>query len=158
MTRGKSGPRSRAQRAKVRVKAGDKIAQAELVRQFFAPLLDQRRRREDQHAPGHLAQQVFLEHQARLDRLAQADLVAQQAAPPKAAQRRLRGFDLVIERSKVEAVQAGQLVKAGHQHQPLGLQPQKVAFAVNKHPGGDGVEDTVSAGRKTDVKSRLIHI
>ncbi len=68
-----------------------------------------------------LAQEVLLEHQARLDRLAQANLIAQQPPATEAAQSDLGGPDLVVKRDKTKPLQAEQLVKTGHERQPLGL-------------------------------------
>ena len=49
-----------------------------LARHLVAPLADQRRRRQDQDAFGHAAQDVFLQHHPGLDGLAETDLVGQQ--------------------------------------------------------------------------------
>ena len=66
-----------------------------LRRHLVPPLPDQRRRRQDQHALGHAAQQVFFEHHPGLDRLAEADLVGEQHAAAELLEHLAHGLDLV---------------------------------------------------------------
>ena len=61
----------------------DREVQAELLRHLLAPLQRQRRRAYDQHPPGPVSQQHLLDHQAGLDRLAQADIVGDQQVHPR---------------------------------------------------------------------------
>ena len=55
--------------------------EAELVAQFFLPLVHQRRHSEHEEPLHHAARQQFFEHQAGLDGLAQTHFVGQQSAP-----------------------------------------------------------------------------
>jgi hypothetical protein len=63
----------------------DEIAQAKLLFHLLTPLLHQAVRRDNQHSLDHLPRQIFLDDQAGLNRLAQTNLIAQQATPPEAA-------------------------------------------------------------------------
>src|SRR5881409_4063268 len=67
----------------------------ELGRHLLLPLADQRRWRQDEHALDHATQEIFFEHHAGFDRLAQANLVGQQDAPAKLFEYFAHGFSLV---------------------------------------------------------------
>jgi len=64
-------------------------------------------------------------------------------------------FHLVAERLKIEAVQADQFVKAGDEHQALGLELEPVRAWTRQGSIGDGVEDGVGAGQQAHVISRF---
>ena len=81
--------------------------------QLFAPLADQRSRREHQHALGHAAQRIFLEHHAGLDRLAEPDLIGKQNAATELLEHLAHRFDLMQQRLDAgEMRQAQELVEA----------------------------------------------
>ena len=132
-------PGVRAQAAEGLVVGGDKVEDIELGGQLLAPLLDQPGRRQDQHALHHLAQQVFLEHQAGLDGLAQPHLVAEQPPAVEAAQGSAGGPDLVVEGREADGVQGEQVVEAGDQRQPLGHQLEAIGLQI--HPWRDSGQD-----------------
>ena len=70
-------------------------SQAEFGLQFFPPLPDQRGWRQHQHTLRHAAQRIFLEHHARLDGLAEADLVGEQDTAAELLQNLPHGLDLM---------------------------------------------------------------
>ena len=82
--------------AKQRVVRGH-AGNIELGLQFLAPLSDQRGGDQHQHALDHAAQQIFLEHHACLDGLAEAHLVGEQHAAAKLFQYLAHGLGLVPE-------------------------------------------------------------
>ncbi len=114
------------QRPKCIVRVGDKAGEAKFRGQFLAPLFHQTGRRQDEHAFDHLTHKVFLQDQTGLDRLAQADLIAQQTPTAEAAQHRACGADLVVKRLEVKRIQTDKIVEAGHQLQLIGHQLQLV--------------------------------
>ena len=88
--------------------AGD----VELGLQLLAPLPDQRRRHQHQHALGHAAQQVLLQHHPGLDGLAEPDLVGQQHPAAELLQHLAHGLDLIPEGlDPAQMRQAQQLVE-----------------------------------------------
>ena len=82
--------------AKQRVVRGH-AGNIELGLQFLAPLSDQRGGDQHQHALDHAAQQIFLEHHACLDGLAEAHFVGEQHAAAKLFQYLAHGLGLVPE-------------------------------------------------------------
>jgi hypothetical protein len=98
-----------AQRCVLRGRAGE----AEFRLQLLAPLPDQRSRHQHQHALGHATQQVFLEHHAGLDRLAETDLIGEEHAAVELLEHLAHGLDLVPERLDADEMrQAEKLVEA----------------------------------------------
>ena len=107
--------------------AGD----VELGLQLLAPLPHQRRRRQHQHALDHAAQQVFLEHHAGLDSLAEPDFVRQQYAAAELFQHLAHGLDLMAEGfDPMQMGQAQQLVEALRQAEMGEALAQPVPSAV----------------------------
>ena len=89
--------------------AGD----VELGLELLAPLPDQRRRGQHQHALDHAAQQVLLEHHAGFDGLAEPDLVGEQHPAAELLEHLAHGLDLVPEGlDAAQMRQAEQLVEA----------------------------------------------
>jgi hypothetical protein len=87
-------------------------AHVELRSHFFLPLADQRRRRQDQDALDHAAQQIFFEHHTGFHRFAEADLIGQQDAPVKLFQHFAHRFDLIpVGLHAMQHRQAQQLIK-----------------------------------------------
>ena len=82
-----------------------------LVRQLFAPLFGERRRRQDQHRTHQAALDQLLHHNASFDRLAQAYFIGQQRPPAHVAQGADRRFDLVLIMLDRQLFQTKQLVK-----------------------------------------------
>jgi hypothetical protein len=62
------------------VAVDDAELQAELLAHLVAPLDLQRSRAHDHHGPDAMAEDQLLEHQARLDRLAEPDIVGSETA------------------------------------------------------------------------------
>ena len=111
---------------------------AELGRHFVAPLPDQGGRGEDQDPFGHAAQDVFLQHHPRLDRLAKPDLVGQQHPAAILLQHLADGLDLIPMRlHPLQRRQAEKLVEPLEQ-----AQPHKFAAQVER----DGVAVRIGAG------------
>jgi hypothetical protein len=106
--------------------------------QFFAPLLHQAGRGQNEDALGHLAHHIFFDDEAGLDGFAQTDLIAQHAAPAKAAQNGLGGFDLVGERVEVEVVEADEFVEAADEQHAGGGELQAVGLGGEKLLVGNG--------------------
>ena len=98
-------PESRRVLAQQGIIAGGK-RHVELGRHLFLPLTDQRRRRQDEHALDHATQQVFFEHHAGFDGLAQTNFVGQQDTPTKLFEHLAHRLDLIPVRR--DAVQGGQ--------------------------------------------------
>src|SRR5208283_5190107 len=69
----------------------------ELPAHFSLPLLDERRRHQDEDRPDQTSDHQFGENQASLDGLAQANLIAQHGPAAKTAQDGLDGADLMLE-------------------------------------------------------------
>ena len=88
------GPKRLRLVAQERVISG-RECKTEFGLQFFAPLADQRSRREDQAALGHAAQRIFLEYHARFDRLAEPDLIGKQNATTELLEHLSHRFDLM---------------------------------------------------------------
>ena len=133
-------PRLRARRAKVRVGRCDESRQPKFDRQFLAPLLHQRRGRHHHQALHDVARQILLDHQSRLDCFAQPHLVAKHPASAKTPQHDLRGARLIIERLKLQQVEADQLIEPAHQLRVFRLQPQAIQLAAGKLPRADSLE------------------
>ena len=88
------GPKRLRLVAQERVISG-RECKTEFGLQFFAPLADERSRREDQNALGHAAQRIFLEYHARFDRLAEPDLIGKQNATTELLEHLAHRFDLM---------------------------------------------------------------
>ena len=118
-----------AEGAELRVVVGNAL-DAELVRHLFLPLAYQRWRGEDQHLARQPAQQQLLQHQAGLDRLAQAHLVAEEGAPPHSAEHLPGGVylervfrhvaDGLQAKERVEALDEGEVLRAQVQPEERG--------------------------------------
>ena len=138
---------------------GGRAGDVELGLQLLAPLPDQRRRRQHEHALDHAAQQVLLEHHAGLDGLAEPDLVGEQHPAAKLLEHLAHGLDLVPEGfDAAQMRQAEQLVEALRQAemgealaQPV---PAAVAFRRACHGGQERREIELGAERDIDVDPR----
>ena len=74
---------------------GGREGKTEFGLQLFAPLADERSRREHQGALGHAAQRIFLEHHAGFDRLAEPDFIGKQNATTELLEHLAHRFDLM---------------------------------------------------------------
>jgi hypothetical protein len=135
---GKFAPGVVAGGAERLVAVSHELVQAKFLDQFFAPLLHQAGRREDEDTFGHLAKQIFLDDQAGFDGFAQANLITQHAAPAEAAQRRMGGFKLVRKGLKVEVVQADEFVEATDEQHVGGGKLQAVSLRIEELLVGNG--------------------
>ena len=87
--------------------------ESELAAHLSLPLLDQRRRHQDERRPRQSAQVQLIQNKARFNSLPQTHLVAQQGASAKAAQHGLGRADLVLEQFHVaHQRQADEAVKS----------------------------------------------
>ena len=112
---------------------GHHEVELELLPQLGAPLLAQRRRHQHQRGAHRSAQQIFLEHDAGLDGLAESDLVRQDRAPVELA------HDLEARAHLVrKALDPAQRIQGD---QPLGLGPSRPAL---------GLDPQVEVGRGSD--------
>ena len=103
----------------------------ELVLQLFAPLPDERRRHQHQHALGHAAQQVFLQHHPGLDGLAEPDLVRQQHPAAEPLQHLAHALHLVGERfDAAQMRKAQQFVETLRQAEMAEPLPQSIPATV----------------------------
>jgi hypothetical protein len=128
--------------------------EAELGLQLLAPLPDQRGGDENQHALGHAAQRVFLQHHAGLDRLAQADLVGEQHAAAELLQDFAHGLDLMPQRLDADDLrQAQELVESLREMQMGEALAQLPPAAVRLGPMRDRAQHGREVGldRKVDV-------
>ena len=92
---------------------------AEFSRHLVAPLADQGGRAQDQHALGHAAQDVFLQHHPGLDGLAEPDLVGQQHPAAILLEHLADGFGLIpVRLNALQRRQAEQFVEPLEQTQP----------------------------------------
>ena len=157
ISRGWLQKRSGSSRNSRVVRAGAR--DVELVLQLFAPLPDERRRHQHQHALGHAAQQVFLQHHPGLDGLAEPDLVRQQHPAAEPLQHLAYGLHLVGERfDAAQMRQAQQLVETLRQAEMAEPLPQPIPPTVR--PGRavrcrqQGREIEFDLERDVDVEQR----
>ena len=144
-----------AQQRIVRAGARD----VELALQLFAPLPDERRRHQHQHALGHAAQQVFLQHHPGLDGLAEPDLVRQQHPAAEPLQYLAYGLHLVGERfDAAQMRQAQQLVEPLRQTEMAEPLPQPIPPTVRPRQAArcrqQGREIEFDLERDVDVEQR----
>ncbi len=130
--------------------AGD----VELGLELLAPLADQRRRHQHQHVLDHSAQQVFLEHHAGLDGLAEPDFVGQQHPAAELLEHLAHRLDLVPEGLDVAQVgQAQQLVEALRQAEVSEALAQLVPICVILGPAlhGGAQERKIELDRERNI-------
>ena len=97
----------------------------ELAPHFPLPLLDQRRRHEDQDRTGQSPDHQLRQDEPGLDRLAQADFIAQHGPAAEPPQDGLGRADLVLEQLDVaDQGERDQPVEPGMRGQPSGLERQ----------------------------------
>ena len=111
--------------------ARDDEVELELLAQLLGPLLAQRRRREHERGADLAAQQVLLEDDAGLDRLAESDLVGEERAPAQVAHHLQRRLELVRE-----ALDAAQRVE---RQEPVGRRPRREPLGAIA--GGEAARD-----------------
>ena len=120
--------------------------QAELLPHLVLPLQRQARRADDDHRPGAVPQQQFLEDQARLDGLAEAHVVSEQQVRPRGLQRAPQRLELVglDVRPAAERRLEGVAVRRGDR-----------APADGVHEGGERVR-VVEAVRADRLRQALV--
>ena len=97
----------------------------ELAPHFPLPLLDQRRRHEDQDRSGQPSDHQLRQDEPGLDRFAQADFIAQHGPAAEPPQDSLGGADLVLEQLDVaHQGERDEPVEPGMCRQPSGLDRQ----------------------------------
>ena len=104
---------------------------------------------EDQHPIHHLAQEILLQHQPGLNRLAQPHFVGQQPPPTKLAQHHPGRPNLVVEGGEVDGVQGQEVIETGHQLQPVGHQLELVEVQICPLARAGRGENLLRAGQQT---------
>src|SRR5207237_1198042 len=104
----------------------------ELLLELALPLAHERGGRQDQHAAGEAADRQFFIDDARLDRLAEADLVGEDGAAAHVAQHALGHVDLVGQLLDRVGVERDQPVEAGDEGDALRLAPQLVPGTIGR--------------------------
>jgi len=100
--------------------AGDGEVEPELFPQLIRPLVEEDRRDKDEDATGEAAQHELKRDEPCLDRLAEADLVAEQDTAAVTGKRGVCGGNLMAERDDGAAgVRRQQPIEAGHDRQSL---------------------------------------
>jgi hypothetical protein len=121
-------PRLRPERHRIlpqKCVVGGGTVDAEFFRHLLAPLSHQWRRHQDQDALSHTAQQILLEDHARLDGLAQADLVRQQHPAAILLEHLADRLNLIpVRLDAAQGGQAQQFVKTFHQPELRQLRAQ----------------------------------
>jgi len=134
---------------------GRRAGQTELGRHLLAPLPDQRCRSEHQHALGHAAQGILLQHHAGLDGLAEADLVGEQDPSAELFQHLANGLDLVPQGLDTgEMRQAEKLVEALREAEmsKAFAQPRKAAAGLGRLFQGGDQRCRIELDRERDVE------
>ena len=125
--------------AKGLILVGSKV-QAELLGELLLPLLHQGRRGYDEDTLYQAAQQVLLQHQASLDGLAQAHLVAQDGPAAEATQHGGGRLQLVGEGREAHGVGGQEDVEALYQGQLFGPEAQLQAWAIHAAAQGQTLQ------------------
>ena len=111
----RQGLASKPRRLRRRVRAGpvdDVEAERELVAHLLLPLRAERRRAEDQDAPHAAAQDQLGQDEARLDRLAEPDVVGEEERDPRHPQR-------LEQRHELEVLDLDGAVEGRRERKPL---------------------------------------
>ena len=114
----------------------DDEVQAELLAHLVAPLQGQARRAHDDDRAGPVAQEELLDDQARLDGLAQADVVGQQ-------QIGARGRERPAQRLELVGLQGGARAEGGLEGLGVGRGDGAPAHGVDEGTQGVGVVEVV---------------
>ena len=125
----------------------DDEVQAELLAHLVAPLQGQARRAHDDDRAGPVAQEELLDDQARLDSLAQADVVGQQQVGARGRERPAQRLELI-------GLQGGARAEGGLEGLGVGGGDGAPAHGVDEGAQGVGVVEVVGGDglRQTPVR------